>query len=86
MEFPFNCDLALGSDSEGYAIIDGKKLKKLLPHGQAGQIIDALGFLSAKVTLAAHFTRLVTRIEGGYYDNCKGPRNGVSRLYKDGRK
>lgn len=25
MEFPFNCEKILGTDAEGFAIIDGKK-------------------------------------------------------------
>jgi len=51
MEFPFDCDAALNSDSEGFAFIKSSILKKLLPAGQANKIIDKLGTYSAKVFL-----------------------------------
>lgn len=49
MEFPFNCDIAMGSNKEGFACIDSAAMKKLLPNKHASQIVDIFGELSAKV-------------------------------------
>ena len=58
MEFPFNCNKALGADKEGYAIIDLSNSKKICSNKQAIQIIDALGQLSAKVNVMFALNRL----------------------------
>ena len=49
MEFPFNCDRAVSSDKEGFAILDSDTLKKVKNVKQAVTLIDLLGQLSAKV-------------------------------------
>eukprot|EP01022_Parablepharisma_sp_SALTPOND_P011713 TRINITY_DN1496_c0_g1_i1.p2 TRINITY_DN1496_c0_g1~~TRINITY_DN1496_c0_g1_i1.p2 ORF type:complete len:333 (+),score=41.50 TRINITY_DN1496_c0_g1_i1:124-999(+) len=48
MEFPFNCDRILGSDKEGYSILDSASVQKLAKSKPTVQIIDTLGALSAK--------------------------------------
>ncbi len=48
MEFPFDCAAALDADEQGYAIIDSKTMKHLLPNKQASLVIDTFGQLSAK--------------------------------------
>ena len=61
MEFPFNCEKVLGVDSEGFAVIDGKKgmnqnfiqnrtIYRAVPETQnyLYDIIDKMGAASAK--------------------------------------
>jgi len=49
MEFSFSCDKALGSDAEGYAVLDSKKIRQTFLKSQAAQVIEIFGRLSAKV-------------------------------------
>ncbi len=62
MEFPFNCERLLGTDGEGFTILDGKKgmnqnqqsqnraIVKALPDAQTNMydVIDKMGSASAK--------------------------------------
>ncbi len=48
MEFPFDCSSALGADGQGFAVLDAKAMKRLLPGKCASLLIDTFGQLSAK--------------------------------------
>ena len=58
MEFPFNCQKAIGADSEGLAVLDGRRPPPVQANSryatygtaksQVGEILDRMGTASAK--------------------------------------
>jgi len=87
MEFPFDCDILLDSNTQGYSLLDSSSLRKLMKNGPVAEVVNTFGALSAKSQgLKNAITTAEKILESDHMVYMKTEGNKVIGFIKVGRK